>query len=262
MGQKYSTPRPGTKLRVIGAGLPRTGTASFSQALEILLDGPVYHGGTQVTLGPETDIKTWIEILSQWPPRNDAINQANLDLLRSRLDGYAAITDSPGSALIPELLALYPDAKVVCTTRDVDSWVKSMAVVASASTQWFLRFILFPLPSLRFFVDYIDGLRDQWLFLYGETEPPTRKTYDRHVEWLKEVVPREQLIFYDVKDGWEPLCKALNLPVPENQAFPRINDGKAIDDFSKKQIMRGLRRWILVLVATTVLAALIKALLS
>lgn len=60
MGQHCFQPRPGTKLQVIGAGLPRTGTASISRALEILLDGPVYHGATQVLLGPEKDIKTWI----------------------------------------------------------------------------------------------------------------------------------------------------------------------------------------------------------
>lgn len=52
MGQQYSAPVPGTKLQVIGAGLPRTGTVSFSRALEILLDGPVYHDGTNITLGP------------------------------------------------------------------------------------------------------------------------------------------------------------------------------------------------------------------
>ncbi|MFO7539625.1 MAG: sulfotransferase, partial [Chloroflexota bacterium] len=31
------------KLQVIGAGLPRTATASLSIALEELLGGPVYH---------------------------------------------------------------------------------------------------------------------------------------------------------------------------------------------------------------------------
>lgn len=262
MGQKYSAPRPGTKFRVIGAGLSRTGTASFSKALEILLDGPVYHGGTQVTLGPEVDIKTWIKVLSQWPPQNKSMHNENLDLLASRLSGYAAITDAPGSGLVPELLALYPDAKVICTIRDVSSWEKSMAVVASASTQWFLYFVLFPLPSLRFFVDYIDGLRQQWLCLYGETEPPTSKTYNRHIEWLKEVVPPERLIFYDVKDGWEPLCKALDLPVPKDEPFPRINDGKAIDEFAKTQIIRGLKAWIFILLIIVVVGTIIAMLVS
>ena len=70
MGNQPSLPKPGTKFQVIGAGLPRTGTASFSEALRILLEGPVYHGGTQVTLGPSKEIRSWITLLSHWPPSN------------------------------------------------------------------------------------------------------------------------------------------------------------------------------------------------
>lgn len=68
MGNQPSIPNPGTKFQVIGAGLSRTGTASFSEALRILLDGPVYHGGTQTTLGKPVEIKSWIKLLSHWPP--------------------------------------------------------------------------------------------------------------------------------------------------------------------------------------------------
>lgn len=245
MGQSYSSPRPGAKLQVIGAGLPRTGTASFSKALEILLDGPVYHGGTQVTLGPEHEVKTWIKVLSQWPPRDESVKQTNLDLIASRVDGYLAITDSPGATLIPELMALHPDAKVICTVRDVESWEKSMDVVAKAATMAFMRLMFWPLPSLRYFVDYVDCLRDQWFHKYGETEPVTKKSYYRHEEWLRSVVPADRLVFFDVKDGWEPLCTALDLPVPD-VPFPRINDGKAIDDFAARQVRRAMARWALI----------------
>ena len=72
MGNQPSVPKPGTEFQVIGAGLSRTGTASFSEALRILLDGPVYHGGTQTTLGKPIEIKTWIKVLSHFPPKNDA----------------------------------------------------------------------------------------------------------------------------------------------------------------------------------------------
>jgi Sulfotransferase domain len=48
MGQSASLPGPGVNVQVIGCGMSRTGTTSFCQALEILLGGPVYHGGTQV----------------------------------------------------------------------------------------------------------------------------------------------------------------------------------------------------------------------
>ena len=72
MGNQASSPKPGTKFQVIGAGLSRTGTASFSEALRILLGGPVYHGGTQTTMGEPVEIKSWIKILKHWPPKDEA----------------------------------------------------------------------------------------------------------------------------------------------------------------------------------------------
>lgn len=110
MGQKASVPQPGTSIQVIGAGLSRTGPASFSEALQILLDGPIYHGGTQDTMGPPIEIKSWIEILQLWLAGDESDRHNVLKFMQRRLDGYAGITDAPGSQLVPELLELYPDA--------------------------------------------------------------------------------------------------------------------------------------------------------
>jgi len=257
MGQQASVPKPGTKLQVIGAGLSRTGTASFSRALEILLDGPVYHGGTQTTLGPEVEIKSWIKVLSHWPASNNSDKRLILDLMASRLDGYAAITDAPASGLVPELMELYPDAMVICTVRDPLSWEKSMEGISKAATMWFLRGVLLPLPALRYFVDYINVLGQAWFKLYGEGEPFTRETYDRHIAWLRKTVPEDRLVFFDVKDGWKPLCKTLEKKIPDGIPFPRINDGEAIDAFAKKHVQRGLVRWAGIIAAGVAVLAVI-----
>ena len=246
MGQKPSVPQPGTTIQVIGAGLPRTGTASFSTALEILLEGPVFHCGTQATLGPPIQIKTWIQALKHCAAGGDSDQKALRELLSRQYDGYAATTDSPGGQLVPELMALYPDAKVICTVRDPVSWEKSMNHVMHYTFMWFLRGVLFPLPGMRHFIDYLTLLSVQWKRLYDE-DVPTRKTYYRHIEWLKEVVPEHRLVFYDVKDGWEPLCKALGKEVPKDIPFPHINDGDAIEKIAKLHIRRGLTRWAFIL---------------
>ncbi|OAQ65191.1 NAD dependent epimerase/dehydratase [Pochonia chlamydosporia 170] len=253
MGQEYSVPKPNTKFQVIGAGLPRTGTASFSAALEILLAGPVYHGGTQLTLGPEYEVKTWLRAASLWPPSNDSARDEIKALIASRLDGFVATTDCPGTMYIPELVDLYPDAKVICTVRDEESWEKSMAVVSTAATKWFMRALFLPMPSLRYFPAYIDTLRDIWVALYGETEPVSKLTYQRHMRWLKEVVPKDRLVFFDVRDGWGPLCEALGVDVPD-VPFPRVNDGEAIEKFAGKQFGRALKRWLLLLGGAGLLA--------
>ncbi|KAF2018550.1 hypothetical protein BU24DRAFT_418073 [Aaosphaeria arxii CBS 175.79] len=243
MGQQASVAQPGTKFQVIGAGLPRTGTASFSEALRILLNGPVYHGGTQATKAPEAEIRSWIKILSHYPAKSPSDNQIIQDNLRHRLDGYAAVTDMPAAGLITELLELYPDALVIVTVRDPDAWVKSMETVANASTLWFLRFVLFPISGMRYFPDYINVLRNQWVHNYGEKEPISAKSHFNHLDYCKRNVPPERLLFYNVKDGWEPLCKALGKPVPDIP-FPRINDGEAIDRIAKEMITKGLVRWL------------------
>lgn len=61
--------------------------------------------------------------------------------------------------------------------------------------------------------------------------------------YLERTVPKDKLMYFDVRDGWGPLCKALNVDVPIGVEFPEINDGKAIEEFAKKQVQRGLRKW-------------------
>jgi hypothetical protein len=73
---------------------------------------------------------------------------------------------------------------------------------------------------------------------------------------LKEVVPEDRLVFYNVKDGWEPLCKALGKEVPKDKPFPRINDGAAIDQTARYHIWRGLTRWAAILGVVGVAVAL------
>jgi hypothetical protein len=102
---------------------------------------------------------------------------------------------------------------------------------------------------MRHFVDYIDELRKQYDHLYEEHEPQTTKTYNRHIAWLKEIVPEDRLVFFDVKDGWAPLCKALGKDIPDGIPFPRINDGEAIDRFAKVVVKRGLVRWLSIFAA-------------
>ncbi|PYH49306.1 sulfotransferase family protein [Aspergillus saccharolyticus JOP 1030-1] len=255
MGQTASAPRPGTQLQVIGAGLPRTGTASFSAALSILLDGPVYHGGTQLTRGPPGELKAWVRILRCWLAGGEQQWGECQRLLRHQLDGYAAITDAPGCQLLPELMALYPDAKVICTVRDPVSWEKSMAQVHSFTRLGCLKLLLLPLPGMRHFVEFTWLLRRQWCRLYADDQSLTsvqqvsgtlihRGIYERHIAWLEANVPADRVVFVDVRDGWEPLCRALGKEVHPDIPFPRINDADAIARTGREYIRRAMVRWV------------------
>lgn len=124
-------------------------------------------------------------------------------------------------------------------------------VSGEAKAQNFLRFAFFLLPSLRHFSAYVDAmLVGRWEKLYGHPSGDpfvsNREVYDRHIQYLERIVPREKLMFFDVKEGWGPLCRALEVPVPDME-FPRVNEKTATERFAKKQVRRGLLRWLVVL---------------
>ena len=50
--------------------------------------------------------------------------------------------------------------------------------------------------------------------------------YKQHIAQVQAHVPAERLLVYDVKEGWEPLCRFLNVPVPLDKPFPHLNDTK------------------------------------
>ncbi len=62
------------------------------------------------------------------------------------------------------------------------------------------------------------------------------EVFNQHIEEVKRVVPPERLLVYQVKEGWEPLCRFLDVPIPQNQPFPRLNDRAAFAQMSKQLI--------------------------
>src|SRR3954451_23587493 len=118
----------GMTLRVIGAGLGRTGTHSLKVALEQLLGGPCHH--MLEILGDPTQIPSWI----------DAIEGRPVDWPKM-LEHYRSIVDWPGGAFWPELHAAFPDALVLLSVRDPQKWYES------ASKTIFLTFDHMP-PEL------------------------------------------------------------------------------------------------------------------
>lgn len=50
-----------------------------------------------------------------------------------------------------------------------------------------------------------------------------KKSFIEHHDMVRRLVPKENLLEYSVKEGWEPLCKFLGEPVPD-EPFPCLND--------------------------------------
>jgi hypothetical protein len=57
----------------------------------------------------------------------------------------------------------------------------------------------------------------------GLDEAGLMRAFIAHNEAVKATIPAKQLLLYQVKDGWEPLCTFLDAPMP-SEPFPRTND--------------------------------------
>jgi Sulfotransferase domain len=141
-----------------------------------------------------------------------------------------------------ELVAAYPDAKIILTVRDdVEAWYKSVL-----DTQWSGKFIFGPPTTiLQRIVQYVVPRPHVWPVLQriyvhtplGNFPTEGRKWYKEYNEKIRTLATGKQFLEYNVKEGWAPLCKFLELEVPEI-AFPRVNDTKAWQDWvegSKQQ---------------------------
>ena len=100
-------------LGVIGAGLPRTGTLSMKAALEELGLGACYH--MEEVFKAPWRAKHWERVFRGEPIEWDEV-----------FEGYGATVDAPGCIVWRDLVARYPQAKVILTLRDRDAWCESM----------------------------------------------------------------------------------------------------------------------------------------
>lgn len=165
---------------------------------------------------------------------------------RKALDGEVSVTsiltdnvatvDWPGSFFYVEMLELYPEATVVLSVRDGDSWARSMH-----DTIWGLFYddtVARHLSDARACVDpgwndYLNMMKEMWFrsgLLHGEdtTLAYMSNAMTRYNEMVQRIVPKDRLVVWSASDGWEPLCAALELPVPD-APFPRLNNATQFD---------------------------------
>jgi hypothetical protein len=194
-------------LRVVGAGLGRTGTASLQLALQQLLDGRCYHMAE--TFGRPDDIPVWHEaVLGRSPDWNAFLAE------------YVATVDWPACAFWRELADANPDAIVLLSTRSsADAWWKSASeTIFIASTR--------EIPpehagvmgaQLAMVHDLFARFCPDW-----QDEAAATRAYEEHNEAVRAAVDPARLVDWQPGDGWAPICAALDVPVPD-EPFPHVN---------------------------------------
>ena len=189
-------------LKVVGAGLGRTGTMSLKQALEQLLGGPCYHM-YEVFQHPE-HVPMWHDAALGKPVDWDKL-----------FDGYVAAVDWPVGSFWQEVGAHYPDALILLSSRDSEKWwnsanetiFNSIGHISDDHLEWHRM---------------IDALMGNRFTPRIDDKEAAISAFEKHNDECRKCAPSHRFLEWQAGDGWEPLCKALNLPVPD-APFPHAN---------------------------------------
>lgn len=160
-------------------------------------------------------------------------------------------------------LTYFVDAllQVILTVRDPADWVKSCRSTTMSD------------PMLRpptmgerilYWLKGIAGLPELHHVMFATalgtdyrtyTDAQLRQAYVRWNQQVVQTVPPERLLIYNVKDGWEPLCTFLGVPVPEEgeESFPHLNKRHQMRQSMQKLFRRGRVLHLTVLLAPAVL---------
>ena len=206
-------------LKIIGVGFGRTGTASLYTALNEL-GFPCYHMFEVLqNKQNKSHLGFWLKVANS-PPGV----QHDWDQVFSK---YTAAVDNPACVVWRELMAAYPDAKVVLTThpKGAETWFEStIDTIYFSQSMWQMKVLAALTPFGHKMVTMTRKLI--WERGHRNSMPDRQKAiafYKQHIEEVRAAVPPERLLEYTVTQGWAPLCRFLGVPAPATP-FPSIND--------------------------------------
>ncbi len=193
-------------MHVIGVGVGRTGTYSLKLAINRLGLGPCHHM-EEVLHNMPAQVPLWSAVLEgspNWP---------------AIYDGFESTVDWPTAAFYRELLKEYPSARFVLTERSPESWAASFG-----STIYKLLAGRDEAPAeMHDWLEMAERVIANTGFPGGLDDDDLMKAFVAHNEAVKATIPASQLLVFEVKDGWEPLCEFLGVQVPD-EPFPRTNN--------------------------------------
>jgi hypothetical protein len=229
-------------IQVICAGLGRTGTLSLTEALKALGYNPYHYVDFNHT-------QQWADF-AQGKEGVDTI----MDLIEQ--DGYTATLENPTSDIYQDILKRYPNAKVILTVRDTPtkfaaSWkvLFDCMVITETTFRWTFPSFLGYIPAFRnlkiirqFMGTTTLGLEPGelthgWRDRGEDTDSWLCEQYERHNQHVIDHVPKDQLLVFNVKEGWKPLCAFLGKDLPPTTTpFPHctINNTESLIRLKRK----------------------------
>ena len=234
-------------MQVLSLSAPRTGTLFHglrpaTPLHPLLTTSPPY-------VMNSLDADMWLEVMeAKYHPASNRPGFPRMDF--DQLLGHVgATTDIPSILFWRELLAAYPEAKVVLVQRDEEKWLASIRVLLTAGLN----------PVGRYVLRYTDPNRTGRILNIGfawfsnwfgvkQSEVTVEKlmgrargVYRRQYADIRATVSRERLLEYELGTEWEPLCAFLGKEVPE-VGCPHVNDARTLQVGLEVLILDGLKR--------------------
>lgn len=187
-------------LRVLGSGFGRTGTMTMKVALEQLGFGPTHHM-IEVAQNPIQQ--------ALW---KTAFQGQDVDWADA-FDGFGSQVDFPGAAYWRETMIAFPEAKIIHTERPEEEWWASFDSTIGKS----LRMnddLPIPIELKSLFGAVRDDLMAK---VFGDFSDRSSAiaAYRENNRKVREIIPVQRLLVFNVADGWEPLCRFLNVKAPD-----------------------------------------------
>jgi hypothetical protein len=192
-------------LRVIGVGVGRTGTYSLKLAINQIGMG-VCHHMEEVLHDMPRQVPLWAAAAAGKPD------------WRQIYDGYESAVDWPTACFFRELIREFPTSKFVLTQRNPAKWADSFG-----ATIYKLLADKDQAPKeMHAWLEMVSNVIAKTGFPPGLDRDALARAFIAHNDAVKEAIPPSQLLVFEVKQGWGPLCRFLDMPVPSGE-FPRTN---------------------------------------
>lgn len=226
-------------LEVLSLGYSRTGTLSMHNALTTL-GYPTYHFSSMYDNVKDCD--AWMDLLNAKFEGKGTLSKAQFDGI---IGHVSATTDMPCISFAAELIAYYPDAKVVLVERNIDSWYASWSAFLDEAMNPFLWAIARLDPGVLGRIAKVGGQCTDLLngspTSLAAGKARSKEEYKKHYAFIRAITPKDRLLELDLKQGWKPLCDFLNKPVPD-QPFPHVNDSASNKQGFKEMGIMAMKR--------------------
>ncbi|KAJ3474314.1 hypothetical protein NLG97_g9901 [Lecanicillium saksenae] len=200
---KVTAPAPTTRtvpMKVLCLGMGRTGTISLRESLLTLGYRHSYHTMDAVT-GKFYDCKLWTDLLKK-KESGKKVTREDFDRI---LGDSQAVLDMPAAYFAEELIEAYPDAKIILTVRDTESWFTSTRRALRPLHESYLtrvvsvteNLLLMPTRHLHPLFRSLDRLQYNYDF-----DTNGRRVYEEHNDRVRALAPPDRFLEYHVREGW------------------------------------------------------------